>query len=82
VVRLNAAVAVAMSEGPETGLALLDDEELARELDDYLPFHAARADLLRRAGRPDEAGAAYARARLLASNALESAVLDERIAAL
>ena len=82
VVRLNAAVAVAMSEGPDAGLELLGDEELARELDDYMPFHAARADLLRRAGRGTEAAAAYERARALASNALESAYFDERLAAL
>ncbi len=82
VVRLNAAAAVAMCEGPEVGLELLADEELQRELDDYLPFHAARADLLRRAGRSAEAAIAYERARQLASNALETAFLDERIAAL
>jgi RNA polymerase sigma-70 factor (ECF subfamily) len=82
VVRLNAAVAVAMSEGPETGLDLLGDEEMEEALDDYLPFHAARADLLRRAGRGAEAAAAYERARELASNSLETAFLDERIAAL
>jgi RNA polymerase sigma-70 factor (ECF subfamily) len=80
VVRLNAAVAVAMSSGPEDGLALLDD--LAEDLDDYMPFHAARADLLRRAGRGAEAADAYARARKLASNSLESAYFDERLAAL
>jgi RNA polymerase sigma-70 factor, ECF subfamily len=82
VVRLNAAVAVAMSEGADAGLELLGDEELARELDDYMPFHAARADLLRRAGRTSEAAAASERARALASNALESAFFDERLAAL
>ena len=82
VVRLNAAVAVAMSEGPDAGLELLDEEELVRELDDYMPFHAARADLLRRAGRASDAAAAYGRARALASNELETAFLDERIAAL
>jgi RNA polymerase sigma-70 factor (ECF subfamily) len=71
-----------MSEGPDVGLELLDDEELVRELDDYMPFHAARADLLRRAGRASDAAAAYGRARALASNELETAFLDERIAAL
>jgi RNA polymerase sigma-70 factor, ECF subfamily len=82
VVRLNAAVAVAMAEGPDAGLELLADEELAAELDDYMPFHAARADLLRRAGRAGEAASAYGRARELASNSLESAYFDERLAAL
>jgi RNA polymerase sigma-70 factor (ECF subfamily) len=82
VVRLNAAVAVAMAEGPDAGIELLADEELAGELDDYMPFHAARADLLRRAGRTGEAASAYGRARELASNALETAYFDERLAAL
>jgi hypothetical protein len=57
VVRLNRAVAVAMAEGPEAGLGLIDD--VAVELDGFHPFHAARADLLRRAGRRTEAAAAY-----------------------
>jgi RNA polymerase sigma-70 factor (ECF subfamily) len=47
-----------------------------------MPFHAARADLLRRAGRSAEAAEAYARARALASNSLEYAYFDERLAAL
>ena len=57
VVALNRAVAVAMARGPEAGLALMD--ELAGELGDYHLLHSARADLLRRLGRRDEAAAAY-----------------------
>ena len=60
VVTVNRAVAVGFADGPRAGLALLDgvaaDERLAR----YQPLHAARAELLRRAG--EDAGAAYARA--------------------
>ena len=57
VVALNRAVAVAMARGPEAGLALMD--ELAGELGDYHLLHSARADLLRRLGRRDEATVAY-----------------------
>jgi predicted RNA polymerase sigma factor len=60
VVRLNRAVAVAMAEGPEAGLRLIDD--VAVELEGFYPLHAARADLLLRAGRRAEAAAAYTRA--------------------
>ena len=50
VIELNRAVAVAMADGPDAGLALI--EPLAEELDRYHLFHSARADLLRRAGVP------------------------------
>jgi RNA polymerase sigma-70 factor (ECF subfamily) len=62
VVALNRAVAVAEVDGPAAALALVD--ELG--LDGYHPFHATRADLLRRLGRNDEAVAAYERAAALA----------------
>ncbi len=54
-VRLNRAVAVAMADSPAAGLALLDDPDLARELDGYHLYAATRADLLRRSGREQEA---------------------------
>ena len=60
VVELNRAVAVAMADGPDAGLRLLDP--LAGDLDRYHLFHAARADLLRRAGRGADAAEAYDRA--------------------
>jgi RNA polymerase sigma-70 factor (ECF subfamily) len=82
VVALNRAVAVAMAEGPEAGLAGLAHPRLALELDAYLPYHAARADLLRRAGRPGDAARAYDRARELSTNAVERAHLDEQRAGL
>ncbi|MHB8641499.1 MAG: RNA polymerase sigma factor [Gaiellaceae bacterium] len=78
VVELNRAVAVAMAEGPGAGLALLEDLPLDR----YHLFHAARADLLRRLDRADEARAAYERAAELATNGAERAFLLGRRAAL
>jgi len=77
VVALNRAVAVAMSWGPEAGLALMD--ELAGELDGYHLFHSARADMLRRLERRDEASAAYARALELATVPTERAFLERRL---
>ncbi|MGZ5306634.1 MAG: DUF6596 domain-containing protein, partial [Actinomycetota bacterium] len=77
VVSLNRAVAVAMADGPDVGLALAD--ELADKLDGYHLFHAARADLLRRLDRREEAAAAYGRALELTTNPLERAFLERRI---
>jgi RNA polymerase sigma-70 factor (ECF subfamily) len=78
VVELNRAVAVAMADGPAAGLQLLDDLPLER----YHLFHAARADLLRREGRTDEARAAYVRASELATNESERTFLARRISEL
>ena len=77
VVSLNRAVAVAMADGPDVGLALTD--ELADELDGYHLFHAARADLFRRLGRADDAAAAYRRALELTTNPEERAFLERRL---
>jgi len=79
VVRLNRAVAVAMAQGPADGLALLDDPEMAEALDDYHLYHSTRADLLRRAGRPEEAVAVYHDARRRTENAAERSFLDRRL---
>ena len=79
VVELNRAAAVAMAEGPERGLALIDRPEVAGPLDGYRWLHAARADLLRRLARFDEAAAAYRRALGLAENAAERAYLARRL---
>ena len=73
VVELNRAVAVAMADGPEEGLDLLD---AISGLDDYYLYHSARADLLRRLGRP--AGSAYARALALAPSEVERDFLRRR----
>jgi RNA polymerase sigma-70 factor (ECF subfamily) len=77
VIALNRAAAVGEADGPTAGLALVD--ELAATLDDYHLFHAARADLLRRLGRADEAASAYAEARARTTNAAERAFLDRRL---
>jgi RNA polymerase sigma-70 factor (ECF subfamily) len=76
VVELNRAAAVAMADGPDAGLRLL--EPLASDLDRYHLFHAAHADLLRRAGRDAEAAAAYDRALGLVGNAAERRYLQGR----
>jgi RNA polymerase sigma-70 factor (ECF subfamily) len=80
VVLLNHAVAVAMSEGCEAGLQLLD--ELDGELGNYYLLPAARADLLRRLGRRDQAREQYQRALALTSNAVERRYLRRRMAEL
>jgi RNA polymerase sigma factor (sigma-70 family) len=76
IVRLNRAVAIAEVQGPGAGLAEI--EPLAGPLAGYHAFHAARADLLRRLGRPGEARAAYDRAVDLAGNPAERAYLIRR----
>jgi RNA polymerase sigma-70 factor, ECF subfamily len=77
VVELNRAVAVAMAAGPERGLQLIDRIE---GLDEYRHLHSARADLLRRLGRADEAAAEYRRAIELAAQPAERAFLERRLA--
>lgn len=80
IVRLNHAVAVAMAEGVNRGLMLLDTLEEQGELAGYYLFHSARADLLRRAGWLDEAKSAYGRALELCQNTTERAFLRRRLA--
>jgi RNA polymerase sigma-70 factor (ECF subfamily) len=77
IVELNRAVAVAMATEPGEGLALIDRIE---GLDDYHLLHAARADLLRRLDRRDEAAGAYRRALALGPNPVERAFLERRLA--
>ena len=77
VVELNRAVAVAMAEGPESGLALIDAIE---GLDAYRHLHSARAYLLRRLGRRREAAHEYARALELSRQPAERAFLERRLA--
>ena len=76
VIDLNRAVAVAMAEGPEAGLELVDAVE---GLDRYYLLHAARADLLRRLGRAGDARAAYERASDLAPSDVEREFLRNRL---
>jgi RNA polymerase sigma-70 factor (ECF subfamily) len=59
VVHANRAVAVAMADGPAAGLAVLDDLVGDPRTEGWHLFHACRADLLRKLGRPDEAAGAY-----------------------
>jgi RNA polymerase sigma-70 factor (ECF subfamily) len=80
VIELNRAVAVAMADGPGAGLPLMD--ALAGDLESYHLFHAARADLLRRLERRDEAAAAYRRALELVTNPAERDFLQSRLAEL
>jgi len=67
VVALNRAIAIGEVRGPAAALALVDE----LDLDNYHPFHATRADLLRRLGRNSEAAAAYERAANLAPTEAE-----------
>jgi len=79
VVSLNRAVAVAMVEGPQRGLALIDTLAASGDLDNYHLLHAARADLLRRIGSIEEAAKNYKRALKLVSNESERRFLDRRL---
>jgi RNA polymerase sigma-70 factor (ECF subfamily) len=76
IVEMNRAIAVAEIHGPEAGLAILDPLDLDR----YRYFHSTRADLLRRAGRLDEARHAYQRALDLAQTEPEQRFLRSRLA--
>jgi RNA polymerase sigma-70 factor (ECF subfamily) len=80
VIALNAAVALAMVEGPARGLAAVDEIGASGELDGYALYHSSRADLLRRCGRPDEAATAYRRALALVGTSPERRFLERRLA--
>jgi RNA polymerase sigma-70 factor, ECF subfamily len=78
VVELTRAVAVAEEEGPQAGLAIVDQ----LELDDYRYLHATRGELLRRLGRMDEAREALNRALVLVHDDAERRLLERRLAEL
>ena len=80
VVELNRAVAVAMSDGVEDGLVLVDELIARGGLGSYQPAHSARADLLRRLGRRSEALDAYAAALSLTTQDAQRRYLERRIA--
>lgn len=82
IVELNRAVALAMRDGPQAGLALVDALLARGELAGYHLAHAVRADLCRRLGRPDDARDAYRAALALARQAPERRFLERRLAAL
>jgi len=79
VIELNRAIAVAMEQGPEAGLELIDAIE---GLDRYAPFHVSRADLLQRLGRDAEAIDAYRLGLELSTNPVQRAFLERRVEAL
>jgi RNA polymerase sigma-70 factor, ECF subfamily len=79
VVSLNRAVALAMAEGPEAGLRIIDDLAAQGDLENYHLLHASRADLLRRRGSFDEAAKSYARALQLATHESERRFLEKRL---
>jgi RNA polymerase sigma-70 factor (ECF subfamily) len=80
VVELNRAAAIAMAQGPRSGLALIDQLEAKGELAGYHLLPAARADLLRRDGRWREAAEAYRHALALVANDPERRYLNRRLA--
>jgi RNA polymerase sigma-70 factor (ECF subfamily) len=75
IVELNRAIAIAETQGPEAGLAIID--ELG--LDDFRYLHSTRAELLRRLGRTDEARNAYRRARDITDDGAERRFLERRL---
>jgi len=79
IVSLNRAVAVAMADDPQSGLALIDVLARNGDLDGYHLLHAARADLLRRMGSASEAAKSYARALELVTNESERRFLERRL---
>ena len=79
VVSLNRAVAVAMVDGPDAALALIERLAANGDLDDYHLLHAARADLLRRTGSAAEAARSYQRALALVTNDSERRFLERRL---
>ena len=79
VVAMNYAVAVAMSESVEKGLALIDEANADKKLESYYLFHASRADLMRRLNRFDEASIAYTLALSLTTNQIEQEYLRNRL---
>lgn len=80
VIELNRAVALAMRDGPEAGLAIVDLILARGDLEDYRLAHAAQADLCRRLGKSGEARAAYQRALQLTRTGPERRFLERRLA--
>jgi RNA polymerase sigma-70 factor, ECF subfamily len=77
VVEVNRAVAVAMANGAQEGLQVL--MRLEGQAEDFYPYHAARADLLRRMDQPEPGSEAYTKALALCSNSAERAYLQRRL---
>jgi RNA polymerase sigma-70 factor (ECF subfamily) len=79
VVELNRAVAVSLAVGPKRGLTLLDHIERAGALQNYVPFHLARADMFRRLGLNSEARECYRHALPLAENEQVRRFIEQRL---
>jgi RNA polymerase sigma-70 factor (ECF subfamily) len=79
VVSLNRAVAVAMAEGPQRGLELMNELAAGSDLENYHLLHAARADMERRLGRFGEAAVEYEKALRLVTNESERRYLRRRL---
>lgn len=79
IILLNRAVAVAMAHSLESGLSLIEEIERTGTLDDYYIFYAAKADLLRRLGRIEEAKLAYSQASKLTDNRVSENYFQRRI---
>ncbi len=79
VIELNRAAAIAMRDGPEAGLALIDAILVRGDLTDYHLAHAARGDLCRRVGRVEDAISAYKRALELATQEPERRFIKKRL---
>ncbi len=79
IVSLNRAVAVAMVDGPQQALGIIDKLQGSSDLENYHLLHAARADLLRRVGSRAEAAKSYARALALVTNDSERRFLERRL---
>lgn len=77
IIQLNQAVAVSMAHSPQAGLNLL--EPLAAELNQYAPYHLARADMLRRCGALEQAQSAYRAALALTQNQVERDFIFKRL---
>jgi RNA polymerase sigma-70 factor (ECF subfamily) len=82
VVELNRAAAVAMRDGPEAGLALIDGILARGDLADYPVAHSARAELCRRLGRTEEAARSFQRALSLTTQERQQHFLERRLAEL
>jgi RNA polymerase sigma-70 factor (ECF subfamily) len=79
IVSLNRAVAVAMVDGPQSGLALVDAIDASGDLEGYHLLYSARADLLRRMGAREESAKAYLKALDLVTNDSERRFLERRL---
>lgn len=82
IVEINRAAAIAMRDGPEAALAIMDDIIARGALNDYRFAHAARADMYRRLGRIEEARSAYAEALALTQQEAERRYIAGRMAEL